>query len=137
MGFTCNSEARWESCPLFKEVCTFANECPPYGAHAQGAIFTSHNFPKHMSPTLFVPSRTYDFTSFNPRPQPPFPFLPLALPPRLHLNVRQVIYTRGFTARMILRKAVTRGRNATRETPALFPERKTIFSLRRISARGL
>ena len=56
------------------------------------------------------------------------PFLPHARPP---LNVRQVIYTRGFTARKILRKAVTRDRNATRGTASslffFFRERKIIF----------
>lgn len=63
------------------------------------------------------------------------PFLPLAptapLPPPL--NVRQVIYTRGFTARKILRKAVTRDRNATRGTASslfFLPRTKNHFFTR-------
>lgn len=50
----------------------------------------------NLSPVLFFLLRA-------PRLSPP-------------LNVRQVIYTRGFIARKILRKAVTRDRNATRGT---------------------
>lgn len=48
------------------------------------------------------------------------------------LNVRQVIYTRGFTARKILRKAVTRDRNATLlRAPLLFlPRTKNHFFTR-------
>lgn len=39
-----------------------------------------------------------------------------------------MIYTRGFTARKILRKAVTRDRNATSfEPPLSFEERKNHF----------
>lgn len=64
------------------------------------------------------------------------PFLPLArtapLPPP-PLNVRQVIYTRGFTARKILRKAVTRDRNATRGTASslfFLPRTKNHFFAR-------
>lgn len=56
-------------------------------------------------------SRTYDFTASSL--QPLFFSSSCAHTPRPPLNVRQVIYTRGFTARKILRKAVTRDRNAT------------------------
>lgn len=56
------------------------------------------------------------------------------------LNVRQVIYTRGFTARKILRKAVTRDRNATLLRASSFPSEneKSFFyeatSVERISS---
>lgn len=55
------------------------------------------------------------------------PFLLLTPPLRLPLNVRQVIYTLGFTARKILRKAVTRDQNATRGTTVSSKNEKRFF----------
>lgn len=79
-------------------------------------------------------SHTYDFTAVrssrlvSSRP-PRSPLLRSSL--RL-LNVRQVIYTRGFTAREILRKALTRaenrrGRASTARCDARLPRTKNRF----------
>ena len=61
--------------------------------------------------TMAESSRTYNFTGASSLPAIVFFFFFffvffffffLTLPPRLPLNVRQMIYTRGFTARRIL-----------------------------------
>lgn len=95
---------------------------------ARGAIFASQKF-RNACPGIERPAPTISLATTAPSS------LPLLLLPllRLPLNVRQVIYTRGFTARKILRKAATRTetgatRPSARETTRASKNEKPFFT---------
>lgn len=94
-------------------------ECSPYGPHTR-CDFCLAKVSKRMSRRRTVTHLRFHWhcSAFLLSFLPPPPLLLLRRRRRLPLNVRQVIYTRGFTARKILRKAVTRT-----ETGATRPSR--------------
>lgn len=126
MGFTCNSEARWESWPSdrrFFEGARLRQEPKAHGAAHKVRFLPGKSFETHV-PASAVTHLRFHRHRLRPSLSPPLLLSPSPHPSplrrrRLPLNVRQVIYTRGFTARKILRKAVTRA-----ETGATQPSRR-------------